>query len=111
IKPNIYGCIACTLLKVPYLTNITGLGSGMNEENNSRLVSILKDLYRLSLKQANIVFFQNEHNLNYFLNNNIKLKKYKLLPGSGVNTERFHYLPYSQSKNINIYYFGRLMKE
>ena len=38
IKPNLYGGIVCSILKIPYIVNITGLGKAFEEK------SILKKL-------------------------------------------------------------------
>ena len=57
IKPNVYGGIACSMLRVPYISNITGLGSSI--ENQGFLQKISLFLYRISLKKASMVFFQN----------------------------------------------------
>ncbi|XJS11006.1 glycosyltransferase family 4 protein [Aerococcaceae bacterium WGS1372] len=111
IKPNIYGGFISRLLKVPYMSNITGLGSSISNESNKVLKRILRILYKSSLKKSNCVFFQNQANLNSFLKADIKLRKYKLLPGSGVNVDKFAYTEYPNNEKINIYYFGRLMKD
>jgi len=53
IKPNIYGSFACQIMKIPYINNITGLGSGYYK--NSILRYLLSTMYKLSLKN-HIVF-------------------------------------------------------
>lgn len=35
IKPNIYGGLACRLLGIPYVTNITGLGTAFQKKASS----------------------------------------------------------------------------
>lgn len=86
IKPNIYGGIACSRLKIPYIPNITGLGDAI--ENPGLVSFVAKILYRVALKKAYIVFFQNNANCQYFKLKNIYKGKSKVLPGSGVNLER-----------------------
>lgn len=109
IKPNIYGGLVARKLKIPYLTNITGLGNSFSEDSKSSLKYLLKTLYITALKDAKCVYFQNVENQSIF--NEYKLYKgmAKLLPGSGVNLERFYYRPYIKDTNINIVYFGRIM--
>ncbi|AUJ23656.1 glycosyltransferase family 4 protein [Virgibacillus dokdonensis] len=110
IKPNIYGGLACRLLKIPFYPNITGLGSAV--ENDSFLQKILIKLYRVAYKNAKCVFFQNKDNLNFFIENKIKIKKYKVIPGSGVNINDFHLLEYPETgKNISFVFISRIMKE
>lgn len=65
IKPNIYGGLACKVSGVPYISNITGLGSAV--ENGGLLQKITVFLYKLALKEASCVFFQNEENREFFV--------------------------------------------
>ena len=53
IKPNIYGGMACQMTKVPYLANITGLGTSI--ENGGLLCFISTMLYKVGLKSASCV--------------------------------------------------------
>jgi glycosyltransferase involved in cell wall biosynthesis len=109
IKPNLYGGIACSKYHVPYLSNVTGLGSA---ESASTLVkAIIKTLYKLGLKKSRCIFYQNEDGLKKV--NTILSRKdnYKLIPGSGVNTEYFKLLEYPGDDEINFLYISRIMKE
>src|SRR5690625_3912009 len=65
IKTNVYGCIACRILNIPFLPNITGLGSAV--ENESFLQKLLIKLYQIAYKKATCVFFQNNENYNFFI--------------------------------------------
>ena len=47
IKPNIYGGVACRLAKVPYLVNITGLGTTL--EHDGALQKLIVLLYRTGM--------------------------------------------------------------
>ena len=58
IKPNIYGGFCCRVLKVPYIVTVTGLGSTFQKEGLLRKMIIT--MYRMGLKRAECVFFQNE---------------------------------------------------
>lgn len=112
IKPNIYGGLACRLLKIPYLPNITGLGTAL--ETPGWLQRIAKRLYKIGVAGAACIFFQNEENLNFFRTNKLlsKNNKTKLLPGSGVSVERFKYLPYPDDSNgIEFLFASRILKE
>jgi glycosyltransferase involved in cell wall biosynthesis len=109
IKPNVYGGLACRMAGVPYITNITGLGTAL--ENRGLLQKITIALYRLGLKKVSCVFFQNETNRNIFLKNKIVTSKTRLVPGSGVNLEQHNFEEYPEDdKKINFLYIGRLMK-
>ena len=111
IKPNAYGGIACRLLHVPYAANITGLGTAFqNEGMLRRFVTIL---YRVALKKAKVVFFENGENLQIFLNAGIvRNEQACLLNGAGVDLERFSYKPYPDDDGTTRFLFiGRVMKE
>ncbi|MCD4961910.1 glycosyltransferase family 4 protein [Enterococcus casseliflavus] len=108
IKPNIYGGIASKLLKIPYISNVTGLGNAI--ENDNFMQKLFSFMYSTSLKGASFVFFQNEDNLNFF-RKKLNHKKIDLLPGSGVNLSQFKPLSYPNTKNINFLFLARIMKE
>ena len=81
IKPNVYGGIACSALKISYLSNITGLGNAV--ENKGLLQKITLSLYKKGLKKASCVYFQNTQNMDYMIRKNIIKGDCVLLPGSG----------------------------
>lgn len=109
IKPNVYGGMACQSLKIPYVANITGLGTALENEGPVQKISI--NLYKQGLKKAQKVFFQNADNQAFFIHHHIYKGRYDLLPGSGVNLEQYHVLPYPQDKPINFVFIARIMKE
>ena len=97
IKPNIYGALACRLRRIPYLVNITGLGSAF--ERGGMVQKLVVLLYKIALKKANCVFFQNAYNQSVFERLGIKGKKTRRLPGSGVNLTRHSEEPYPQKQH------------
>ena len=110
IKPNVYGGIACQLCKVPYVANVTGLGTAV--ENGGILQKITLALYRTGLKTAKRVFFQNQANQDFMLRHKVVRGAYSLLPGSGVNLERFAPLPYpDETDGIHFVFISRIMRE
>lgn len=110
IKPNIYGGLCCRILKIPYLTNITGLGSAF--EHNGIVKKIVIFLYQQALKKASCVFFQNKKNQQLFEDYKIKGKKSALLPGSGVNLLRHSKEEYPpKEEKIRLTFVGRMMRE
>ena len=87
-KPNIFGGFCASLLDLHYINNISGLGSVFIKNGFLSKVMIL--LYKLALKKSSCVFFQNRDDRDLFLQKNIvKSEKTKLLPGSGVNLQKF----------------------
>lgn len=109
IKPNIYGCLAARNTNIPFVANITGLGSAM--EKNGLLSSFVIFLYKLAFHKVQRVFFQNKDNLFFFEQYNIAVGKHKLLPGSGVNLERFTVQEYPQDNVVKFAFIARIMKE
>lgn len=109
IKPNLYGGIACRLLKVKSIANITGLGSAV--ENPGLLQIITIPLYRFALKKTSLVFFQNRANLDFLIDKNVVKQNYKLIPGSGVNLSFHSVSQYPVDDKIVFLYVGRLIKE
>lgn len=109
IKPNIYGGLACRISNTPYLPNITGLGTAV--ENDGLLQKLTLFLYKISLKNASCVFFQNKENQQFLIEKNVVKGNTKVLPGSGVNVEYYSVLEYPNSENIEFIFISRIMKE
>lgn len=109
IKPNVYGGIACNKYKVPYVVNITGLGTAV--ENAGIMQKITLILYKKGLKSAQKVFFQNIENQNFMLEHKVVNGKYDLLPGSGVNLNQYAVMEYPTGDTIDFVFIARVMKE
>lgn len=110
IKPNIYGGLAAKRNHIPYVANITGLGTAV--ENRGPLQKISVELYKKAFTNIQTIFFQNKENRQFFINHNIATNKHKLLPGSGVNLDYFNILSYpSTEKTIDFVFVSRIMKE
>jgi glycosyltransferase involved in cell wall biosynthesis len=109
IKPNIYGTIAAGMLGIPVINNISGLGTLFIKKSFS--TKIAKLLYRFSQRKASKIFFQNEDDLNLFIENKlIDKSRTQLIPGSGVDTSRF--IPNEDSKEdggFQFLFIGRLI--
>jgi glycosyltransferase involved in cell wall biosynthesis len=109
IKPNVYGGIACAITKTPFITNITGLGTSV--ENKGLIQKITLMLYKLGLKKASCVFFQNQTNQKFFKDNRIVKSKARLIPGSGVNLEQYKFEEYPmRDEKVRFLFIGRIMK-
>lgn len=110
IKPNIYGGIACRITKTKQIANITGLGTAL--ENKGILQKIAVVLHRIALKKVKCCFAQNQANLEFLQKQKIAGNKLKLIPGSGVNLDRFKLLDYpKESEPIEFLFISRIMKE
>ena len=109
IKPNIYGAIAARGLHIPFVANITGLGTAVENPGLSQKISIL--LYRYAFKSVQRVFFQNEENKKFFDDHGLAKGKGIVIPGSGVNLERYPYREYPEDGKIKFAFISRIMKE
>lgn len=110
IKPNAYVGNLCAVKNIPYIANITGLGSAIN--NGGILCDVSLFLYKTGLRKAKMVFFQNESNRDYMVKNKIVTVNNKVLPGSGVNLEANKLEEYpDENKPITFLTIGRLMKD
>lgn len=93
IKPNIYGSLAARMCGVPALPNISGLGTVFIR--GGLLGRLANALYGVGLRGAPIVFFQNAEDLGEFVSRRlVQRKQARLLPGSGVDLERFVPAPF-----------------
>lgn len=111
IKPNIYGGMVCRLLRIPYAANITGLGTAF--QNPGLLRSFVTVLYKLALKKAKTVFFENQGNMETLLGARIVRKEQCcLLPGAGVNLEHYPYTSFpTEQEPVRFLFMGRVMRE
>jgi len=109
IKPNVYAGMACASQNIPYVANITGLGTSI--ENGGIMQKITLSLYKIGLRKAKKVFFQNTENRDFMLNKNIIKSPYDMLPGSGVNLEQYNVTEYPNGDTIDFMFISRLMKE
>jgi glycosyltransferase involved in cell wall biosynthesis len=88
IKPNIYGCTVCRLLRVPAVPNVTGLGTAFLGGSAFRRAILL--MYRFAFSRARAVFFQNKDDEALFLRERIvRPGQSRVLPGSGIDLDRF----------------------
>lgn len=115
IKPNLYGAFAVKHLKKPgtsekykQICNVTGTGSVFLEDDFvSRLC---KFLYRHSVKDSYLVFFQNPDDRTFFIRNRMVGENTDLLPGSGVNLKLFSPRPLPPDDEVNFLFLARVMR-
>lgn len=88
--------------------NITGLGNAV--QNSGPLQKIVLTLYRKAFSDAERIFFQNQTNMEFFVEEKIGLGKHEILPGSGVNLEHFNLLEYPKEDQIHFVFISRVMK-
>jgi glycosyltransferase involved in cell wall biosynthesis len=114
IKPNIYGSIAARFLGIPAINNLTGLGAVF--EGGGALQRIVRALYRFAFRKVDKLFFQNPDDLELFIEGGLaKRDRCGLLPGSGVDLERFRPMPRNATSDEGdsrfvFLFVGRLLK-
>jgi len=111
IKNNVYGTWAARVLGVPAINNVSGLGTAFIRTGVvSRIVRLL---YKTSQPLAHRVFCQNEDDLNQLVGNKlVPSERLELLPGSGVDLERFNpALRKSHNGPFRFLYAGRMLTD
>ena len=92
VKPNVYGSLAAGWLGIAVINNIAGLGAVFIQ--NGWLLRLVRWLYRIALGGSAKVFFQNEDDRQLFVGGGlVRPELCGLLPGSGIDLERFGLLP------------------
>ena len=109
IKNNILGPIAALNFNIKVINNISGLGTVFIRK--SFVTSFVKLLYRFSNKYVKTIFCQNKDDFNFLLANHLANKdQLELIPGSGVDLEKFHPRFRGQKQKDFIFiYLGRLI--
>ena len=88
IKNNIFGAGAAKAVGVPFVPNVTGLGTAFLSGQLLEKVSV--QLYRRAFADLPRVFFQNADDRELFIDYGIvREEQTRLLPGSGIDLQRF----------------------
>jgi glycosyltransferase involved in cell wall biosynthesis len=88
IKNNIFGAISAKSAGIPFIPNVTGLGTAFLSGGFLERVAIT--LYKTAFRKLPAVFFQNEDDRNLFLERGLVTDhQARCLPGSGIDLDRF----------------------
>ncbi|MCK8463445.1 glycosyltransferase family 4 protein [Aliiroseovarius sp. S1339] len=110
VKNNIFGAVAAKRLGIPFLPNISGLGTGFLSGGTLRLV--VETLYRFAFRDLPILFFQNPDDRDLFLKRRlITADQPRLLPGSGVDLIHFAPTPLPASQDTVFLMISRLLRD
>ena len=112
VKANIYSSIASKFTNIFHISNITGLGTHVLKNNFIRI--ILNFFYKFSLSDNYKIYFHNEDDKKYFIDNKILIENnYEVIPGSGINLNFNQYEEYKKffDDNISFLYIGRMIKD
>jgi len=102
IKNNIFGSLAAAKLGIPFVPNITGLGTAFLSGRFLQKISVC--LYRYAFRRNSITFFQNHDDKNFFLNHKIITNQQaRLIPGSGIDLNHFKPTAYPSDHKETIF--------
>nr|WP_224745934.1 glycosyltransferase family 4 protein [Neiella litorisoli] len=109
-KNNIYGTLVAKAFGLKIINNISGLGSVF--VRNSLVAKLTVLLYKLSQRRADVVFFQNIEDKKLFLKHKIILNGSNVvLPGSGVDLQRFKATPSTNDGVLKLVLVARMLVE
>jgi glycosyltransferase involved in cell wall biosynthesis len=110
IKPNIYGTLAATMLRIPVINNVCGLGTIFLKDGLVSKIALL--LYRWSFRYPRKVFFQNPDDQKLFVERGlVPPDAADLVAGSGVDLTRFYKAPYTKAGNFTFLLISRLITD
>lgn len=110
IKPNVYGSLAASLLRIPVINNVCGLGTVFLKDD--MLSSIAMFLYKISFRFPKKVFFQNPDDLKLFIDKKlVSAKSVDLIPGSGIDLNRFRPMEFQRNKKFTFLLISRLITD
>ena len=88
IKNNIFGALAARAFRIPFIPNVSGLGTAFL--SGSAFQRVAETLYRLAFRSLPAVFFQNAEDRALFVERRlVRTDSARLLPGSGIDLARF----------------------
>lgn len=109
IKPNIYGTMAASRLGIPALPNVSGLGTAFIRPGPLQM--LVTRLYRRAFRDVPLAFFQNPDDQQLFVARGIiEAERTRLVPGSGVDLDRFEAAPLPAGPPVFLL-VGRMLRD
>lgn len=111
VKNNLFGALAARPLGLPFIPNITGLGTAFL--SGGVLRTIAEGLYRKAFRHPETVFFQNSDDRDFFIQRNlIRTSQAVLVPGSGIDLGHFDVAPFPSGNEPPIFLMiARLLRD
>lgn len=111
IKNNIFGAMAARSAGVPFVPNVTGLGTAFL--SGGMLQRVAEMLYRQAFRKVAVVFFQNDEDRTLFLRRGlVRAGQARLLPGSGIDLAHFAAAPMRADAEAPIFLMvARLLRD
>jgi glycosyltransferase involved in cell wall biosynthesis len=109
IKPVIYATLAGGMQGRRVINTITGIGETFNQKWIVK--NVIKTLYRVSQRYADVVFFQNKDQRAFFLQMGLmKESQTRMIAGSGVDTTKYAFSRLKINPVFTFLLMGRLLK-
>jgi len=110
IKNNIFGAMAAESCGIPFVPNVTGLGTAFL--SGKVLWNIAEKLYRRAFRKLPIIFFQNENDRRLFVQRGLvrSREQTRLIPGSGIDLEKFAKADYPATDTQVFLMIARLLR-
>lgn len=110
IKNNIFGALAARGLGVPFIPNVTGLGTAFL--SSGVLQRVAEQLYRSAFRPLPTIFFQNNDDRDLFVARRlVRADQTHVLPGSGINLTRFAPAPLPGGPETRFLMIARLLRD
>lgn len=111
IKNNIFAAMAARAVGVPFIPNVTGLGTAFL--SGGLLQTVAEGLYRRAFAELPVVFFQNEDDRGLFIDRRlVQRHQARLLPGSGIDLDHFTPAPYPSDETAPVFLMiSRLLRD
>ena len=111
IKNNLFGALAAKTLGIPFIPNVTGLGTAFL--SGGLLQAVAETLYRRAFAGLPVVFFQNEDDRALFVQRRlVRADQARLLPGSGIDLAHFSAAPWPAPTGETVFLMiARLLRD
>ena len=109
IKNNLYGAVAARRLSLPFVPNVSGLGTAFL--SGALVQRVAETLYSRAFRGLPVVFFQNEEDRDLFLTRRlVTAAQARLLPGSGIDLSHFAPAPLPDGAPVFLF-VGRVLRD
>ncbi|MEP3145190.1 glycosyltransferase family 4 protein [Qipengyuania citrea] len=111
IKNNIYGALAARTLGIPFIPNVTGLGTAFLSGGALRHIS--ERLYRAAFNSLTTVFFENSDDRDLFVSRQmLRFDQAYVVPGTGIDLKHFAKADYPSADAAPVFLMiGRLLRD
>ncbi len=111
IKNNLFGAMAAKSLGIPFIPNVTGLGTAFL--SGAMLERVATLLYKAAFRKLPVVFFQNADDRALFVDRNmVSVAQARSVPGSGIDLDHFAPAPFpTDGANPIFLMIARLLRD